>query len=142
MTKNKLRRRSLTVFALAAVSFPFIAMEFQQKFDLKASIERGKDIYIGQCQSCHMENGEGIESVFPPLAKSDYLMADKKRSILQILEGASGEMIVNGVTYNSDMPPVALTDQEVSDVLNFVRNSWGNKGDAVKVEEVSALRKK
>jgi mono/diheme cytochrome c family protein len=128
----------ITVVAIATI-FPFFS--FHQKFDLKASIARGKEIYTVQCLTCHMEAGEGLESVYPPLAKSDYLMADKKRSIQQILHGASGEMKVNGVTYNGEMPAITLTDEEVSDVLNYVRNSWGNKGEAVKPEEVKALRK-
>src|SRR5687768_8142211 len=75
-----------------------------QKFDLKASIARGKEVYAAQCVSCHQDQGEGIEDVYPPLAKADYLMADKSRSIVQVLYGASGEMKVNGKTYNSDMP--------------------------------------
>lgn len=124
-------------FALFTVATFF---SFQKKFDLKASIARGKEIYTGQCISCHMEQGEGIENVFPPLAKSDYLMADKKRSILQILHGASGEMTVNGVVYNGDMPAIELSDEQVSDVLNYVRNSWGNKGEAVRPEEVAGAR--
>jgi nitrite reductase (NO-forming) len=114
---------------------------FDQKFDLKASIARGKEIYTSQCITCHLEQGEGIEATFPPLAKSDYLMADKKRSIEQILHGASGEIKVNGVTYTGEMPAVDLTDEEVSDVLNYVRNSWGNKGEAITPAEVKAVRK-
>lgn len=112
-----------------------------QKFDLKASVQRGKEVYNMQCITCHMEKGEGMESVFPPLAKSDYLMADKARSIRQIIEGASGEMVVNGKTYNGEMPAMDLTDEQVSDVLNYVRNSWGNKGPAVTPAEVQAQRK-
>ena len=112
-----------------------------QKFDLKASIERGKEVYNAQCITCHMEKGEGIDGVFPPLAKSDYLMADKNRSIKQILEGASGEMTVNGKTYNGEMPAINLTDEQVSDVLNYVRNSWGNKGAAVTPAEIKGQRK-
>lgn len=87
-----------------------------------------------------MENGEGIEGVYPPLAKSDYLMADKKRSMVQVSEGASGEMIVNGVTYYGFMTGFPLNDKEVSDVLNYIRNSWGNKGEPVKPEEVKSAR--
>lgn len=128
----------VTTFVITTVSL----MSFQnQKFDLKASIERGKEVYNTQCITCHMEKGEGMESVFPPLAKSDYLMADKTRSIKQILEGASGEMTVNGKTYNGEMPAIDLTDEQVSDVLNYVRNSWGNKGAAVTPDEVKATRK-
>jgi nitrite reductase (NO-forming) len=117
---------------------------FQQKpaFDLKASVARGKEIYVAQCLSCHMEEGQGLEEVYPPLAKSDYLMADKKRSIQQVLNGVSGEIKVNGKVYNLEMTGFELSDQEASDVLNYIRNSWGNKGAAVTPEEVKALRKK
>jgi len=96
---------------------------------------------MAQCMSCHMEQGEGIEDVYPPLAKSDYLMADKKRSIANVIHGLSGEIKVNGKIYNMEMTAFDLSDQDVSDVLNYVRNSWGNKGSAVTPEEVHATRK-
>jgi nitrite reductase (NO-forming) len=129
---------AVLIFAFCTISF----MSFQQKpkFDLKASITRGQEIYTSYCLSCHQEQGEGIEDVFPPVAKSDYLMADKKRSIHQVLHGVSGEIKVNGKIYNGEMTGFDLTDQEVSDVLNYIRNSFGNKGDAVKPEEVKAVR--
>jgi len=115
---------------------------FAQKFDLKASVTRGKDVYTAQCMSCHLEQGEGIESVYPPLAKSDYLMADKKRSIDQLLHGLTGPIKVKGVAYDGVMNPFeALSDEEISDVLNYIRNSFGNKGAAVTPEEVKASRK-
>ena len=115
---------------------------FAQKFDLKASITRGEDVYTAQCMSCHLEQGEGIESVYPPLAKSDYLMADKKRSIDETLYGLTGQIKVKGVTYDGVMTGFeALSDEDVSDVLNYIRNSFGNKGAAVTPEEVKASRK-
>lgn len=128
-----------TTFFISVISL--MSFKTKQKFDLKASIERGKEVYSINCITCHMEKGEGIEGAFPPLAKSDYLMADKNRSIKQILEGASGEMKVNGVVYNGEMPAIDLTDEQVSDVLNYVRNSWGNKGAAIPPADVKALRK-
>ena len=78
----------------------FISFSFQEKpkLDLKASMAKGKDVYLSYCMSCHMEQGEGLEDVYPPLAKADYLMADKKRMIRQILYGATGAMKVNGKT--------------------------------------------
>jgi len=130
----------LSMFILSIVSF--FAFEPLQKFDLKASVARGKDIYTAQCIACHMEQGEGIESVYPPLAKSDYMMADKKRSIEQTLNGLTGEIKVKGVTYDGVMAGFeTLSDQDISDVLNYVRNSFGNKGPVVTPEEVKASRK-
>ena len=115
---------------------------FAQKFDLKESITRGKDVYTANCLSCHLEQGEGIENVYPPLAKSDYMMADKKRSINEVLHGLTGPIKVKGVAYDGVMTGFEmLGDQEVSDVLNYVRNSFGNKGGAVTPEEVKASRK-
>jgi len=134
-------RGLIIVITLFISTVSLMSFQKKQKFDLKASIERGKEVYNTQCITCHMEKGEGIEGAFPPLAKSDYLMADKNRSIKQIIAGASGEMTVNGVTYNGDMPAIELTDEQVSDVLNYVRNSWGNKGAAVTTAEVKAQRK-
>ncbi len=119
-------------------------MSLQKKpaFDLKASVARGREVYVSYCISCHLDQGEGIEGVYPPLAKSDYLMADKNRAVRQVLYGATGEMVVNGKKYNMEMTGVDLTDTDASDVVNYIRNSFGNKGGAVTPAEVAALRKK
>jgi mono/diheme cytochrome c family protein len=111
-------------------------------FDLKASVSRGKAIYDTQCVTCHQEKGEGVKDVYPPLAKSDYLMATKSRAIAAIVNGAQGAITVNGSKYDGEMISLDLTDQQTSDVLNYVRNSWGNKGEAVRPEEVAPQRKK
>lgn len=131
------------VFIISLCSVTLSLLSFQkQPFDLKASITRGNDVYIAYCVSCHMDAGQGIEGIYPPLAKSDYLMADKNRSVRQVLHGVTGEIVVNGITYNGEMTGFDLTDQEASDVVNYIRNSWGNKGEPVKPEEVKALRTK
>jgi mono/diheme cytochrome c family protein len=81
--------------------------------------------------------------VFPPLAKSDYLMANKQRSIEVVLQGLSGPVTVNGKQYNSVMPPMSqLRDDEVANILTYVRNAWGNQGDQVTAPEVTATRAK
>ncbi|HYE32880.1 MAG TPA: copper-containing nitrite reductase [Methylomirabilota bacterium] len=103
--------------------------------------EKGKSVYMQTCFACHQAAGEGLPEVFPPLAKSDYLMADKERSIRVVLKGLSGEILVNNKKYNSSMPDMSmLTDDEIANVLTYVRNEWGNKGDAVTVDEVRRVR--
>lgn len=108
---------------------------------LQQSIDSGKELYMIYCQSCHMEQGEGLEGVFPPVAKSDYLMADKTRAIRLIINGISGPMKVNKVAYDGEMQGYPLSDKEVADVINFIRNSFGNKGGSTTTEEVAAARK-
>ena len=134
-----MKLKFLLFFALG--TFLLSSFHSNQKFDLKSSIARGKDVYTAYCLSCHMEQGNGIEAVYPPLAQSDYLMADKKRSIQQVLYGANEEMKVNGKTYTTPMNGFDLTDEQASDVLNYVRNSWKNKGAAVTPADVKAARK-
>ncbi|HCM77123.1 MAG TPA: cytochrome c [Cytophagales bacterium] len=128
------------VFASFLFVFACTLASFQQNDLLKASMNRGKEIFAANCATCHMQNGEGIDGVYPPLAKSDYLMADKTRAIKQVLEGAIGTMIVNDVKYNGFMTGFNLNDQEVSDVLNYIMNSWGNTGEMVTPAEVKAVR--
>jgi mono/diheme cytochrome c family protein len=96
--------------------------------DLKESINRGKEVYVTYCQNCHMETGEGTPGINPPLAKADYLKKPANTLINIILKGESGELVVNGQKYNVPMPAQEyLTDTEIADVLNYIKNSWGNK---------------
>lgn len=127
---------------ISVVLFTKLTFQQHQEFDLKASMKRGKDVYIAQCLKCHKENGEGVEALYPPLAKVDYMIADRKRSIQQTLYGVKGEIIVSGKTYNVKRKAFDLTNEEASDVLNYIRNSWGNEGTAITRDEVEAARNK
>ncbi len=109
---------------------------------LEEKMKFGKDIYASTCLACHQATGAGIEGAFPPLAKSDYLNADVDRAIDIVLHGKTGEITVNGKKYNSVMTAQALSDEEVSNVLTYVYNSWGNSKKEVTPEMVKAVRNK
>jgi nitrite reductase (NO-forming) len=101
----------------------------------------GRATYRMICAACHQFGGQGVPNMFPPLAGSDFLKADKTRAIGIVLNGLSGEVTVNGQTYRSAMPPQRqLSDQQIADVLTYVRASFGNKLDAVSAGEVAATR--
>ena len=128
------------LFLLIPATSLFLFTKIQED-DLPQSIKRGESVYQANCAGCHMPEGEGVEAVFPPLAKTDYVKY-AKRAIGIILAGQEGEISVNGKTYNTAMAALPqLTDQEVADVLNFVRNSWGNKYPIIKTAQVKAERK-
>ncbi|MCD6013504.1 MAG: nirK [Flavipsychrobacter sp.] len=102
----------------------------------------GEDIYKRTCIACHQAKGEGVAGAFPPLAKSDYLAADKERAIKQVLQGSSGEITVNGKTYNNVMPPQPLNDAECAAVLTYVYCSFGNNACNITPDEVKQVREK
>ncbi|MEZ4698744.1 MAG: cytochrome c [Rhodothermales bacterium] len=102
----------------------------------------GQEIYLTRCTSCHQMSGEGVPGVFPPLKESPFVTGDKGRLIRVLLNGLSGEVEVNGVTYSGMMPPWGsfLDDQQVADVLTYIRSNFGNSAEAVTAAEVAAVR--
>ena len=108
---------------------------------LDMQIKAGGALYNGACSVCHQANGQGLEGVFPPLAKSDFLAADKGRAMAVVLNGLTGPVEVNGKAYNSVMPPMSqLADDEVANILTFAGNSWGNNMGAFSTEQVAKVR--
>lgn len=104
-------------------------------------IARGKQVFMQTCFVCHQPNGEGIPNQIPPLAKSDFLMADAERSIRIVLQGRSGELEVNGKKFNGTMVPLNnLADEEIANVLTYVRNSFGNTGEPIAPATVRKIR--
>ncbi len=100
----------------------------------------GRDLYLKNCFACHQMRGQGIPGVFPPLAGSDYLLADIDRAIRIVCEGLNGEITVNARRYAGVMPPAILQDEEVASVLNYVLRNWGNAGPEVTAERVKKVR--
>lgn len=110
---------------------------------LQTQMAAGGALYRIYCSGCHQAEGEGMPGIFPPLARSDYLMADKSRAIETVLNGRSGSLEVNGQSYDGVMPPMGhLKDEDIADVLTYVRNSWDNEGGAVSAAEVAVVRAK
>ncbi|MBT8375682.1 MAG: cytochrome c [Bacteroidia bacterium] len=106
------------------------------------SQNEGQLIYEDFCVTCHLPNGEGVPKAFPPLANSDFLRNNQEASIRGIKYGMSGKIVVNGVTYNTAMAPMGLTDKEVADVMNYINTAWGNTIDNVVTEsDVSKISK-
>ena len=114
--------------------------ETAQSKVLKESIKRGNAVYSDFCINCHLPNGEGVQNIYPPLANSDYLKANRRTSIKGVKYGLKGEITVNGLQYNKYMPPMGLSSNEISDVMNYTNHSWGNKyGKIVTTKEVTEI---
>ena len=105
-----------------------------------ARLQRGQELYVRNCFACHQLDGSGVAGVFPPLAKSDYLAADVERSIRAVVQGLTGNIVVNGQTYSGLMPPIVLDDADVADVFTYVLNNWDNPGGDVTAGMVRRVR--
>jgi nitrite reductase (NO-forming) len=126
----------------AAIASAASALE-KGTLDIKTQIAAGEMLFKGTCSVCHQAHGNGLPNVFPPLAKSDFLMANKQRSIEIVLKGLTGAVTVNGKQFNSVMPPMSqLRDDEIANILTYARNTWGNQGDQVTAAEVTDARAK
>jgi nitrite reductase (NO-forming) len=103
-------------------------------------VKLGEGVYNTNCAACHQPTGTGIPQAFPPLAKSDFLNADKLRAIRTVTGGYQGKLTVNGEEYNGVMPSWTLSDEEIANVLTYVYDSWGNSGQEVTPAEVKQNR--
>lgn len=103
----------------------------------------GKKIYDANCRACHQAKGSGAPGMIPPLYGTDWVTGDKTRLINVVLKGLSEKIEINGRSFQNAMPAITnLSDQEVADVLTFVRSNFGNQADAVTVDEVKKVRGK
>ncbi|WP_142683606.1 c-type cytochrome [Chitinophaga polysaccharea] len=104
---------------------------------------RGKKVYEQYCLTCHQVDGSGVPHLNPPLIKTSFVLGDKPTLIQVILKGMQSSVPIDDEYYSNNMPPHNfLKDQEIADVLTYVRNNFGNKASAVTAAEVKAVRAK
>ncbi|MFW5877648.1 MAG: c-type cytochrome [bacterium] len=105
-------------------------------------MEKGREVYDRECLVCHQSDGSGVPNMHPPITESKSVSGNTDSLIVLILDGMEGPVVVKGEQYNSIMPPLknVLNDQEIADLINYLRNSFGNSGEFVKPEDVAAMR--
>lgn len=105
-------------------------------------VRSGSQVYVATCITCHQANGQGVRGAFPPLAKTEWVTGRADAPIAIVLHGMTGEVAIGGVKYNVPMAPLGatLSDQEIANVLTYVRSQWGNAAPAVSVAEVATVR--
>ena len=104
---------------------------------------KGEKLFIVNCAACHQATGLGVPGAFPPLAKSAWVAGPEERIIKAILAGLAGEIEVNGVKYNGNMPNIGagLKDAQVAHIATYVRQAWGNTAEPVMDSKVAEVRK-
>jgi mono/diheme cytochrome c family protein len=115
------------LMVLVAIGFIITGRAIVQS-NTPQSISRGKEVYELYCQNCHMADGKGMGEINPPLAKADYMKKPANTLIDVILKGSTASLTINGKKYVGAMPAQEyLNDEQIADVLNYIKNSWGNK---------------
>jgi len=101
----------------------------------------GQSIYNTFCVSCHQSDGKGDSARFPPLAGADWVTGDKERLIDLLINGLQGEIEVNGLIYDGVMPHHKfLKDDQIADVLTYIRTNFGNEASEITTDEVKKYR--
>lgn len=102
----------------------------------------GKRVFSTICSTCHQPTGLGLPGVYPPLAGSEWAVGPDERIIRIVLDGVSGPIKVKGAAFNNAMPAFGpqLKDEQVADVLTYVRSEWGNNAPAVSADKVKQIR--
>ena len=107
----------------------------------KGVVAGGEKIYIDYCSACHQRDGRGASGRFPPLSGTPWVTGDKTKLISTVLNGLEGPIEVNGESFNNLMPQHHfLKDEEVANVLTYVRQNFGNSASAITAEEVKQIR--
>lgn len=99
--------------------------------------KQGQSLYLNYCSSCHLERGQGLRGLYPPLAKSDYLAEHQEEFACLIRYGIEEKIKVNGKEYELPMAGIKdLSDFEITNIINFINHSWGNDLGYVKFVDV------
>ena len=107
-----------------------------------AKMEAGKKVYDTNCMGCHMDNGMGVPRMNPQLVNSPYVMGNANSLTELVLKGS--EFFGNADrNYNNLMAPFsALPDDQIADVITYIRNKYANTGDEISAEDVKNVRAK
>ncbi len=129
------------------VLFPVIfCMQAENRIQTSQIVQKkypGEKVYKKYCISCHQADAGGVPNLNPPLIQTTYVLGDKERLINIVLHGLNENIEIDGETFSNPMPPLSiLKDQEIADVLTYVRNNFGNKASAITAAEVKMVRAK
>ena len=141
-----MKRIAIGIVALLGIglismrSRPQLAATAQQP--AQTPVQRGKAIYEQTCLPCHQADAGGVPGMNPPLRKSPYVQGATTKLIGIVLQGLNDGVEIDGDTYSNPMPAFSgvLKDQEIADVLSYLRSHFGNKAGPISKPQVSRIR--
>ncbi|MFM1769962.1 MAG: hypothetical protein RJA22_2491 [Verrucomicrobiota bacterium] len=107
----------------------------------KKHFDSGRAVYEQVCLACHQDRGQGQPGLAPPLAGSEWVGFSDQRLIRILLQGLRGKIKVSGEDYEMDMPGLGvLPDDQIADVLTYIRRDWGHNYPPVSAATVKQVR--
>jgi mono/diheme cytochrome c family protein len=101
---------------------------------------QGEKLYVKHCSNCHQKSGMGLGSLYPPIAKSDFIQNNLNETLCLMKYGKQGAISVNTIEYNKPMPGIpGLTDLEVAEIATFIYNTWGAEKGLIDVSKVAPI---
>ncbi|MDX1908047.1 MAG: cytochrome c [Bacteroidia bacterium] len=133
-------RKGITLRAVLSFGWPvlLIGALFLIRYGLDQQAPAGQRLYVQHCQNCHLEQGQGLRGIIPPLAGADYLRLHTDQLPCIIRQGQQGAIVVNGRTYNRPMPGNnTLTPAEITSLIQYIQGAWGNDLPKTSFQQVS-----
>ncbi|HSY29514.1 MAG TPA: cytochrome c [Burkholderiaceae bacterium] len=120
----KRKRESIVKFSVSALMIVALARP------ASAEDMSGKTLFLKNCSACHQVDGRGIPDAFPALAGNPFVQGSEAEVVSVLLTGRNG------------MPNFSkrLTDQDVAQIVSYIRNTWGNRGTEIAAGRVATLR--
>jgi len=125
---------------------PALASHSQATTEAAATpMDLGKKVYGSNCANCHQASGQGQPGSYPPLVGSEWVLGSKERLAAILLKGIQGPLTVKGATFSTQVMPAQeglLTPEKITNLMTYIRGSWGNTANAVTPDEVTAAKTK
>lgn len=136
-------QRIFLAVVVGMISFSAVTAQTNNKL-VAASIARGKIVYLQRCMVCHQADGGGVPKLNAPLDASTAVNGtDISKLVKYIVKGLNDRIEIDGEYYANAMPAAAdLKDQQIADVLTFIRSNWSNKAGPVSLTQVKQIRSK
>ncbi|TCK85280.1 c-type cytochrome [Albibacterium bauzanense] len=117
-----------SIVGIFTISIFILSCQSNEEIEYAHYYVNGKTAYETHCQNCHGAKGEGLGLLYPPLTDTAFIAKNKNNLASIIKYGMSGELIINGQSYNGEMPAEThLSPIEITYIINYIGNSFGNK---------------
>jgi mono/diheme cytochrome c family protein len=131
-----------SIFIIISAVFLIKIITSERTVSQQADQLTGAQLYAKYCLTCHQADGNGVRGMFPPLAGNAKITGPSTDVIRIVLFGLEGPITVNERDYSQPMPPQGyLSDNQIADILTYIRSNWGNNAPPVKATDVAKTRK-